>query len=180
LTAVLGLGLAAYPARSFARFFADLDPGVTAELRSMPSDTLAAGVPYDADMVPSLAARSVLIGRKYSLPFHLGYYLPLRERGLSLAEAYYSPTHEPLLALGERYGVDVFLVNRLAFQARTLALAWSANPSGDWEPYVSTARSAFQRAGGRFALLEAAKRCARVDDGQLALVTLDCIRAAGG
>ncbi|RMF22257.1 MAG: hypothetical protein D6756_10950, partial [Cyanobacteria bacterium J083] len=45
-----------------------------------PKDTLIASLASRSDKIPPFSHRSILVGRKYAIPYHLGYYLPFRQR----------------------------------------------------------------------------------------------------
>jgi hypothetical protein len=91
-----------------------------------------------------------------------------------LIEAYYAETTAPIVEFAGRYGVDVILVNREAFEQATLKQAWTLPRSRTWEPFVPAVSRKLERPG-RFALLELASRCAVVDDGEVAVVPTGCL-----
>ncbi len=170
----LGAALAIYPAGYDGGFFHDDHPAVTAYLRAQPKDILVAGASADVDSVPTFARRRILVGRKHALPYHLGYYGELRERIEALIDAYYAESPSEVADFAARYGVDVFLVNRAAFEPTTAGRVW-AYPNADWEPFTSAISDRFQRSN-RFALLRLADRCAAVEDGEIAVVPAACLR----
>src|SRR5205814_1863033 len=57
-------------------------PGLYLFLQSQPTDTLVASIDEEVNNLPTFARRSILTGREYAIPFHLGFYLPFRERSL--------------------------------------------------------------------------------------------------
>ncbi|MBA2446670.1 MAG: hypothetical protein H0V51_01450 [Chloroflexi bacterium] len=173
LALALGLGLALYPASYDGNFVPDRHPEVWAYLRDLPTDTLVAAVPTEADSVPALTGRRVLVAREYALAYHLGYYGELRQRTEELIDAYYADSPRRLVELAERYGVDVFLVNRAAFDQATYADAWA----GEFAPFTSAVGDKLRR-HDRFALLDLVRRCAAVDDGQVAALPTACIASA--
>jgi hypothetical protein len=167
----LALALALYPAHYNGFFVRDRHPTVTAYLRSQPKDILVAGVPSEADFVPTLASRRVLTGREYMFPLYLGYYGEQRQRTEALIEAYYAQSPRAVADFTARYGVDLFLVNRAAFDARKIQDVWGEK----FKPFTSTVALAL-RGAGHFALEEAANRCALFDDGEVAVVPASCLR----
>lgn len=172
---VLVTALALCPARFDGNLVRDAHPDVTDYLAALPPSVVVVGVPIDADSVPSFAARSVLMSREYALAYHVGYHQIARQRMADLVEAYYADSIAKVLDFAARHRVDVFLVNRAAFEASTVVDAWA----GEFEPYTGQAVSRVRR-GSRFALLELARRCAAVDDGHVVVVQTACIRAVAG
>ena len=169
----LAAALALYPARYDGNFVRDRHPEVTAYLREQPETVVVVGVPVEADSVPSLAGRKVLAAREYALAYHLGYYGELRRRLEDTADAYYADSPGRLAELAARYGADLFLVNRAAFDRSTFAESWA----GEFEPFVSEISERLRRPQ-RFALLELADRCSVVDDGEVAVVPVGCVQGA--
>jgi len=94
-----------------------------------------------------------------------------------LIEAYYAESPGPVVEFATRYGVDLFLVNRRAFDPATFALSWTYRPNGRWEPYTSTIARRLQ-GPQRFALLDLASRCAVVEASGVAVVPTSCLRGA--
>lgn len=85
-------------------------------LRSQPKDTLIASLSDEANNLPSFAQRSVLVAGEYAIPYHLGYYQEFRQRVADLARAQYSPEPQVLRSFIERYGIDLWLLDRQAFK----------------------------------------------------------------
>jgi hypothetical protein len=85
-------------------------------LAGQPEDVVIATLDEEADNIPSFSARSVLIAREYALPYHLGYYNKLRERAVDLINAQYSADIRDLKRFIEKHGVDLFIVDRTAFE----------------------------------------------------------------
>lgn len=81
-----------------------------------PKGSLIASLESEADNLPSFAARSVLIGREYALPFHKGYYDRIRARALDLIAAQYTPDIAELQSFIRKYGIDFFMIDRRAFE----------------------------------------------------------------
>lgn len=171
LALAVGFVLIAYPGRWQGKFLRDPNPDVTTYLRAQPKDVLVAGTPNDVDFVPSFAGRSILVGREYLLPYHLGYYAELRQRTEALIEAYYAESPAQVAEFADRYGVDLFLVNRFAYDRQKFTDAWGSG----FEPYLSAIRPKLE-GRRRYALLEATRRCAAVDEGAVAVVPTSCLR----
>jgi hypothetical protein len=169
----IGIGLAVYPVEVKPLFRRDLHPEVTTFLQAQPKDFLVAGVPIDTNSIPSFAERPVLASFKHADAFHLGYYRQLRPRIEALINAYYAESRREIADFAQRYGVDAFLVNRLAFDKKTYAHAWSGSHNR-WQPFAPMV-AAKLRQPRRFALLELARSCAVLDDGQVAVVPSSCL-----
>ena len=79
--------------------------------------------------------RSIVFGTEYALPFHLRYYLPLRERGLQIARAQYSDDPHFLTKVIRDQKIDFFLIDSRAFtpsywqRSRSLRQLRSAYPN---------------------------------------------------
>jgi hypothetical protein len=167
-------GVALYPAEYRGAFQPDRHPAITAYLRDQPKDVLVAGVPHDADWVPAMTGRRVLVAHEYALAYHLGYYREVRQRMDDLIDAYYDEGTKRLAGLVERYGVDFFLVDHSAFDASTAGRAWAGR---EFAPFHLTIAARLNRPR-RYALQDLADRCAVVDDGQVALVPASCLGGA--
>jgi len=169
LAVLSAIGLALSPALYDGNFVRDPAPSVMAYLRTLPPDTLIAGVPTETDSVPAFAARPVLSNREYALAYHDGYYDLVRQRTLDLIDAYYAESPRQVAEFASRNGVDVFLVNRLAFAPDTAVDAWA----GSFEPYTSLVLGHLRR-NGRYALLDAARRCGVLTEGEVTVVPASC------
>ena len=175
LTLLFAAGLAVYPAWYHGAFVPDRHPAVTAYLRAQPKDVLVAAAPKDADVIPALTGRRVLVGREYALAYHLGYYREVRQRVEDLIAGYYDEGPRRLAFLVDRYGVDFFLVDHAAFDAMSFRRAWDP----DFQPFTGAIAARLTRPR-RYALQDLAKRCAVVDDGEVALVPATCLGGGRG
>jgi hypothetical protein len=170
----LGLGLALHPGLA-GSFRQDLSPAVTDYVRAQPKDVLVAGPPSLTDFIPVFAERRVLVGREIALPYHLGYYDEIRSRTEDLIDAYYAQSLNEIAEFADRYGVDLLLVHRDAFNRLRFERAWYKN----WEPFTTRIWRRLQRSPS-FALLQAVPRCAIFDDGMVAVVPTTCLRTSAG
>ncbi len=111
--------LAAYP--MFARHFPSAgyskgsDPALYAFFARQPPDIHIASLADEADNLPILCQRSIIIGAECAVPFHPDYYLPLRERGLQIARAQYSADLPVLQKCLRDQQIDFWLLDRAAF-----------------------------------------------------------------
>ena len=179
LAAALALGVAFYPADYYGSFREDRRPAVTRWLQTQPPDTLVAGLPIDADLVPSFARRSVVASIEYAIPFHLGYYGEMKRRLEDLLAAFYSSDRAKVERFADRYGVDVFLVNSMAYQAGNVDRVITSVDGGRFEPFSSQASRALRELKGEAALVGAARRCASLIDEDVAVVTRKCLGSSG-
>jgi hypothetical protein len=129
-----------------------------------------AGTTQDTDAVPAFARRSVLTSREFMNPYHLGFYLPLRERTMDLVDAYYARSRAELADFVERYGVDFLVLNQSAYSRETALDPWSKL----FEPFSSRIERKF-RNGERFWVRDAARSCEVVEDGRVTLVPTACL-----
>jgi hypothetical protein len=168
----MGLALVAYPGRFKVKFHEDQQPALTAHLKAQPKDTLIVGTPSETDLLPALTGRPVLTSREHALAFHLGFYAEMRQRTLDSIDAYYAESLREVVDFAERYGVDLFLVNRLAFDPARVLDAWGSG----FEPYSSQIPSKLE-GRTKFALLDAARPCATFSTRSIAVVPTSCLRA---
>ena len=84
-------------------------------LKTTPKTTLTAYLGEDASNVPMLSERSTLTAQEYAVPFHLGYYLPIRQRAIDLINAQYSESLEPAKQVIRQYKVTYWLLDSTAF-----------------------------------------------------------------
>jgi hypothetical protein len=164
-----------YPANYEVVIIKDEHPAISSYLRTQPKDTLVAGVPTETDFVPTFANRSVLVNKEYFVPFHLGFHGELRQRMMDLIDAYYAESSDEIVRFALHYGVDVMLVNRLAFQETTYSGAWTGPWQSRWEPFSSAVDLKF-RGSRQFVLPELALRCGELDDGVVTVVSTACVQ----
>jgi len=174
LAVLFAIGVALYPAEYRGEFQPDRHPAITAYLRDQPKDLLVAAVPHDADWVPAMTGRRILVAREYALAYHPGYYGEVRQRMEDLIDAYYDEGTKRLAGLVERYGVDFFLVDHEAFNAFTVGKAWGGR---EFAPFHLTIAARLNRPR-RYALQDLVRDCAVVDDGAVALVPATCLAGA--
>jgi len=79
------------------------------------------GAPQPEDDLPVFSHRSILVGREFAIPYHKGYYRQIRQRTTDLIRAQYTPELRELQDFVERYGVDLWLLDREAFTAKYVA-----------------------------------------------------------
>ena len=140
-------------------------------LQQQPQDSLIATLSDEANSIPTFAQRSVLIGKEYALPFHLGYYRQIRQRSLDLIEAQYSPDPAPVRQAIQAYGIDFWLLDRAAFTHEYLL-------DKSW---LQSFQPAFGQALARLeqkpvlALAKLTKKCSVFENERLILLKASCL-----
>jgi hypothetical protein len=172
LTLAFATGLALYPAGYVTYFVRDEHPRISAYVRGLPKDTLIAGAPRGMHTLAAFGARPVFHSLEHALAFHLGYYDQMRERMNALVEAYYAESPQVVLDFADRYGVDLFVVDRRAYGLFG-DWFWTYIP-GSAEPQGARVRELL-RSDRSFVLQAAASRCPLLVDGDVALVSRPCV-----
>ena len=90
-------------------------------LQQQPKDILIASLSREADFIPSFAQRSVLVAKEYSIPYHLDYYQPIRQRTKDLIEAQYSLNQAEVNKFIQKYNIDLWLLDKDAFRVEYLS-----------------------------------------------------------
>lgn len=89
-----------------------------------PQDIVIASLSREANNLPSLSQRSVLVAQEYAIPYHMGYYRPFEQRTIDLIQAQYSPKLAKVKQFIQNYGIDFWLLDRQAFTAEYLDQGW--------------------------------------------------------
>ncbi|TAF53914.1 MAG: hypothetical protein EAZ61_06350 [Oscillatoriales cyanobacterium] len=92
-------------------------PEIYAFLRSTPIDTTIAGIDGEMNNLPSFSQRSIIFGFEYAIPYQLGYYLPLKQRGVETIATFFSGDRQQVANFVDRYNLGLWLVRRSSFQA---------------------------------------------------------------
>lgn len=175
LTGLIGALLILFP--SFSPNFPATNYRVSGEgalyqfLQKQPQDSLIATLSDEANNIPTFARRSVLIGKEYALPFHLGYYRQIRQRSIELIQAQYSPDLAPVQQIIQRYGIDFWLLDRSAFApGYLLNKSWLQS----FQPAFSEASTRLHQ-GKISALEKRVNECAVFESQSLILLKATCI-----
>jgi hypothetical protein len=96
------------------------DSGLYRFLATQPKNAMIASLTKAADNIPTFARRSVLVAREYAIPYHSGYYQPLRQRAIALLEAQYSSDPQVVQHFIQTYGVSLWLLEAQSFTPDTL------------------------------------------------------------
>jgi hypothetical protein len=90
-------------------------PSLYEFFQQQPKDSLIASLDDEASKIPSFAQRSILVGRKYAIPYHLGYYRQIRERAIALIQAQYTPNITEVQNFIQDYQIDFWLLEPASF-----------------------------------------------------------------
>jgi hypothetical protein len=85
-----------------------------------PATIRIASIADEANNLPVFSRRSIIFGVETAVPFHPGYYLPLRERGIAIARAQYSPDLAVVQQCIRDHQIDLWLFDRGGFTAEHL------------------------------------------------------------
>ena len=83
--------------------------------QEQPKDILIASLEEEANLLPTFAQRSILLGREYAIPYQVGYYTQFRQRVIDLIVAQYSSDLIDVKSFIQKYGVDFWMVHRGSF-----------------------------------------------------------------
>ena len=86
-----------------------------------PKDILVASLATEADNISSFSARSVLVSREHSIPYHNGYYLnKLRSKIIDTIKAQYTTDLFELQEFINKYQIDFWLIQKNSFTEQYL------------------------------------------------------------
>lgn len=146
-------------------------PALYAFLAQQPKNSLIASLSEEADFLPTFAARSVLVAREHSLPYHRGYYHQVRQRVMDLIQAQYSPDIDVVRDLIWRYGIDYWLLEKQSFTPEYVAEnSWLTQ----FQPAASAATMGMQ-VGDAPILFHLVEKCSVLQTEKLVLLQTDCI-----
>ncbi len=83
--------------------------------REKPEDILIASLEEEANLLPTFAQRSILLGREYAIPYQVGYYSQFRQRVIDLIVAQYSSDLTVVKDFIQKYGIDFWMLHRGGF-----------------------------------------------------------------
>ncbi|WGV24465.1 hypothetical protein [Halotia branconii] len=175
LTVTLAVILLFYP--NFSGRFPTTDYRQSGEvslykfLLQQPQDILIATLADEADNIPTFAQRSILVGREYALPFHLGYYSQIRQRTSDLIDAQYSQDLVAAKKLIKKYQISFWLVENTAFQPEYLTKkTWLQS----FQPAFKEALSSLKQ-DNTPALAKLTKHCSVLETEQFTVLKAECI-----
>ena len=140
-------------------------------LQQQPKDVVIATLSSEADFIPSLARRSVLVGSEYSIPYHWDYYQQIRQRTKDLIRVQYSFDTADLTRFIRKYQVDLWLLESEAFTSEYL----NNNPwLKQFQPEVRDAIASLQQAK-QPAIINQINRCSVFQTTKLNLLDTKCL-----
>jgi hypothetical protein len=139
--------------------------------QKQPKNILIATLSDEANNIPTFAQRSILIGKEYALPFHLGYYRQIHQRSIDLIHAQYSQDLLAAQQLIQKYGITFWLLERVAFTPDYLSgKSWLRS----FQPAFTEALTSLEQ--GRVpALAMLTKRCSVFETEGMIVLEADCI-----
>lgn len=177
---LIGLGLVALLLLVYPAFVEDFPltkyklgrvPQLYSVLQTLPQNSRIATTAEVASNIPTFATRSVLVAREYAIPYHLGYYLPFRQRAIALAQAQYTPDLAELQAVIRRYDIDFWILEGGAYAPEYPFKSWISQYEAD-----IPALRAFEQ-GASPALATVAPSCRQTTVRSLQLIDASCILA---
>ncbi len=145
-------------------------PKIYEFFQQQPRGTLVASVVEEVNNLPVFAQTSILIGREYGIPYHVGYYSEFRHRALALISAQYTPSLTQLQGFIQAYGIDFWLVDQDAFSADYITDIWIRQYQADLTTPLATLK-----AGRTPALKRVLKDCSVLNENRLQVVEAQCI-----
>ncbi|NJO78245.1 MAG: hypothetical protein HC827_06750 [Cyanobacteria bacterium RM1_2_2] len=176
VSSLLALAILLFP--SYAPEFPDTnykvgeEPELYAFLAQQPKEIVVASLVRKADFIPTFAQRSILVGREYAIPYHVGYANQFRQRATDLLKAQYTTNRAELRQFIQTYGVDYWLIDQDSFSRKFLQEEWVKQyPSA-----VEAAKTSLQQQKTP-ALKRLANRCTVSAAGDLSLLDAKCLLA---
>ena len=139
--------------------------------QQQPKDITIASLTPEANLIPSFARRSVLVAEEYAIPYHWGYYEPLRQRAVDLIEAQYTSDRTTVIDFIDRYGIDFWLIERSSFTPEYLeGSRWFSD-----RPSVTPKAIANLRQGKVGVVASLQESCAVFEDPRYVVLDTKCI-----
>ena len=141
-------------------------------LQQQPKDIVIATLSQEADFIPSLARRTVLTAREYSIPYHWDYYGQIRQRTQDLIQAQYSPNVADLKRIIDRDRIDYWLLDSDAFTPEYLT-------NNDWlmqfKPETKQAIANLKQPKRQPAIVNSIEQCRIFHTPDLNLLSSKCL-----
>jgi len=173
-TLLLTFVLVFYPAslKSFpwTGYIAGSVPSLYQFFQEQPKDSLIASLTAEVDNLPSFSQRSILVGREYGIPYHVGYYRQFRQRTIDLIRAQYSSNLGELQAFIRKYGVDFWLIEQSTFSPDYLNNDWLRQ----YQPVSAEAQAKLQQ-GVKPALVSLSDRCSVFSQSGFVVLKAECL-----
>ncbi|MGD1711999.1 hypothetical protein [Dapis sp. BLCC M172] len=142
--------------------------------REQPDDILIASLEEEANLLPTFAQRSILLGREYAIPYQVGYYSQFRQRVIDLIVAQYSSDLMDVKSFIQRYGIDFWMLHRGGFTPEYVE-------DNSWLMQYESAKEAvtFLRLGYISALATTIPICTVFQNDSLFVLDANCILGKG-
>lgn len=175
ITSLLTAALIFYPTytKSFPR--TNYRPGRLPDLyeffQQQPKDITIASLTGEANNLPTFSHRSILVGREYAIPYHVGYYREFSQRVRDTIAAQYSMEVAQVQQFNERYGIDFWLIERSAFVPEYFTNnSWMQQYQPEADAAIAQLRS------GTLPVVAANRdRCAVFATGDFVVLQADCM-----
>jgi hypothetical protein len=143
-------------------------------LSEQPKDTLIASLSGEANHLPTFGKRPVLVAQEYANPFHASFYLELHRRYVDLLEAHYSSDPKVVQGFIEKYGVDLFILDRNALKPK---YPIRQRVVRRFKPIVKQIRKRLKQ-GQVPVLLKHLKDCTVLETERITVLNAECVGAA--
>lgn len=147
------------------------EPTLYKFFKAQPKDIIIASLTEEANNLPTFAQRSILVGREYAVPYHMGYYKKFRERIFELIQAQYSANLSDVQKFVQKYGVDFWLLEKGAFTPDYITKnRWLSQ----YQPVAANALANLYR-GILPALAEVSQKCSVFETDRFFVLPTDCL-----
>ena len=138
--------------------------------QQQPKDILIASLSEEANFLPTFSQRSILIGREYGMPYHLGYYRQFRKRAIDLIRAQYSPDITKVKNFINKYNITFWMMEKNALTLNYVQkYGWLKN-------FDSTSEVIAQLQQGKIPILtQYIDRCTAFQNDILVVLKASCI-----
>jgi hypothetical protein len=178
LGSILGMSLTLLLYPVYTKRFPDTnyyqgdEPKLYAFFAQQPADSLIASLTKEVDYLPTFAGRSILVGKEYAIPYHLGYSNQFRQRVKALIQAQYTLEPQQLTTFIQTYGVDFWLLERNSFQPSWLETSWVKQ----YPDAIALAQRSLQQ--GKPLLATLRRRCTVFSENQYMVLPSSCVLQA--
>jgi hypothetical protein len=101
---------------TFGNYTVGQFPHLYQYLQNQPQATVIASLDPEINNIPSFTNRPIFVGGEgFTLPYHLGFYEPVKQRSVDLINAQYSTDRDTLDAFLARYPIDLWLITPAMF-----------------------------------------------------------------
>ncbi|NES75539.1 MULTISPECIES: hypothetical protein [unclassified Okeania] len=142
--------------------------------QEQPEDILIASLEEEANLLPTFAQRSILLGREYAIPYQVGYYSQFRQRTIDLIVAQYSSDLADVKNFIQKYGIDFWMLHRGSFTPEYIE-------DNSWLMQYEPAQDAvtFLQLGYIPALATTISTCTVFENDSLLVLDANCILGKG-